>query len=35
VHLRTDHVDGDIILVDGVPDGYDPAKTAARMREFL
>jgi uncharacterized protein (DUF1330 family) len=35
VHLRTDHIDGDIILVDGVPDGYDPAKTAAKMREFL
>jgi uncharacterized protein (DUF1330 family) len=35
VHLRTDHVPGDIILVDGVPDGYDPAKTAAKMRELL
>jgi uncharacterized protein (DUF1330 family) len=34
-HLRTDHIDGDIILVDGVPGGYDPAKTAAKMRELL
>jgi uncharacterized protein (DUF1330 family) len=33
--LRADHIEGDIILVDGVPDGYDPAKTAAQMREFL
>ena len=35
VPLRASHVEGDIILVDGVPDGYDPAKTAAKMREFL
>lgn len=34
-HLRADHIESDIILVDGVPDGYDPAKTAAKMREFL
>jgi len=33
--LRSDHIEGDIILVDGVPDGYDPAKTAAKMRELL
>jgi uncharacterized protein (DUF1330 family) len=33
--LRADHIESDIILVDGVPDGYDPAKTAAKMREFL
>ena len=32
---RADHIESDIILVDGVPDGYDPAKTAAQMREFL
>jgi uncharacterized protein (DUF1330 family) len=34
-HLRTDHIAGDLILVDGVPPGYDPAKTAAGMRELL
>lgn len=33
--LRSDHIDGDIILADGVPDGYDPAATAAKMRELL
>lgn len=33
--LRVDHIQSDIILVDGVPDGYDRAKTAAKMREFL
>jgi uncharacterized protein (DUF1330 family) len=35
VHLRSDHIEGDIILADGVPDGYDPAKTAAKMRVLL
>jgi uncharacterized protein (DUF1330 family) len=34
-HLRTDHIDSDIIVVDGVPDGYDPATTAAKMRMLL
>jgi hypothetical protein len=34
-HLRADHIESDIIMVDGVPDGYDPGKTAAQMREFL
>ncbi|OZM77307.1 DUF1330 domain-containing protein [Pseudonocardia sp. MH-G8] len=33
--LRSRHVDGDIIVVDGVPEGYDPARTAAAMREAL
>jgi uncharacterized protein (DUF1330 family) len=33
--LRADHIDSDIILVDGIPDGYDPAETAAKMRELL
>jgi uncharacterized protein (DUF1330 family) len=33
VPLRTRHLPGDIILVDGVPEGYDPATTAARLRE--
>ncbi|PBC86315.1 Uncharacterized conserved protein, DUF1330 family [Streptomyces sp. 2224.1] len=30
--LRTRHIDGDVVLVPGVPDGYDPAVTAARLR---
>jgi uncharacterized protein (DUF1330 family) len=30
--LRTRHIDGDLILVDGVPAGYEPATTAAHMR---
>jgi uncharacterized protein (DUF1330 family) len=33
--LRADHIDSDIILVDGIPDGYDPAEAAAKMRELL
>ncbi|MGW0080054.1 DUF1330 domain-containing protein [Streptomyces sp. NPDC003393] len=33
--LRSRHVEGDIILVPGVPDGYDPATTAKAMRESL
>ncbi|MGK5546310.1 DUF1330 domain-containing protein [Streptomyces sp. URMC 127] len=32
VPLRTDHVEGVIILVDGVPPGYDPAELGAKMR---
>ncbi|WP_030708337.1 DUF1330 domain-containing protein [Streptomyces sp. NRRL F-2580] len=31
--LRTDHMAGEVILVEGVPAGYDAAKTAARLRE--
>ncbi|MFD4990316.1 DUF1330 domain-containing protein [Streptomyces sp. NPDC058374] len=31
--LRSRHIDGDIILVEGVPEGYDPAGTAKAMRE--
>ncbi|MER6839292.1 DUF1330 domain-containing protein [Streptomyces platensis] len=30
--LRTRHVDGDVVLVPGVPDGYHPAVTAAKLR---
>jgi uncharacterized protein (DUF1330 family) len=30
--LRTRHIEGETILVDGVPPSYDPAKTAAAMR---
>lgn len=37
--LRSRHIDGDIILVEilveGVPEGYDPASTAKAMREAL
>ncbi|MFB9521988.1 DUF1330 domain-containing protein [Streptomyces cremeus] len=32
VPLRTKHLPGDIILVDGVPEGYDPSRTAAELR---
>ncbi|GHJ35264.1 DUF1330 domain-containing protein [Streptomyces sp. TS71-3] len=31
--MRTDHMPGDVILVDGVPVDYDPSATAARLRE--
>lgn len=31
--LRSRHIDGDIIMVDGVPAGYDPAVTARAIRE--
>ncbi len=33
--LRSRHIDGDIILVDGVPEGYDATATAAAMRDAL
>jgi len=33
--LRSRHIDGDIILVDGVPEGYDPRSTAKAMRAAL
>ncbi|WP_037570189.1 DUF1330 domain-containing protein [Phaeacidiphilus oryzae] len=33
--LRSRHIEGDIILVPGVPDGYDPAGTAKAMREAM
>ncbi|MEU0303750.1 DUF1330 domain-containing protein [Streptomyces sp. NPDC006175] len=33
--LRSRHIEGDIILVDGVPEGYDPAASAKAMREAL
>lgn len=33
--LRSRHIEGDIILVEGVPDGYDPAVTAKTMRDAL
>ncbi|MGW9029554.1 DUF1330 domain-containing protein [Streptomyces sp. NPDC055722] len=33
--LRSRHIESDIILVPGVPNGYDPAGTARAMRESL
>ncbi|WFB07695.1 DUF1330 domain-containing protein [Streptomyces sp. LX-29] len=33
--LRTDHVVGDIVIVDGVGPNYDPAQKAAVFREAL
>ena len=31
--LRSRHIEGDIIMVEGVPAGYDPAVTAAAVRD--
>ena len=31
--LRTTHIEADTIIVDGVPPGYDPRATAARLRD--
>ncbi|QKW33361.1 DUF1330 domain-containing protein [Actinomadura sp. NAK00032] len=33
--LRSRHIEGDIIMVGGVPDGYDPAPAAKAMRDAL
>ncbi|SFL55354.1 DUF1330 domain-containing protein [Streptomyces pini] len=33
--LRSRHIAGDIILVEGVPEGYDPAATAQALRQAL
>ncbi|MER5753371.1 DUF1330 domain-containing protein [Streptomyces sp. NPDC002088] len=30
--LRTRHIDGDVLLIDGVPEDYDPAATARALR---
>ena len=30
--LRTDHIDGEVIIVGGVDRGYDPARLAAAVR---
>ncbi|MFJ8295896.1 DUF1330 domain-containing protein [Streptomyces sp. NPDC094447] len=32
IPLRTRHMAGDILLIEGVAEGYDPAATAAAMR---
>jgi uncharacterized protein (DUF1330 family) len=33
--LRTDHIEGDAIIVEGVPTNYDPVRTAATLRASL
>ncbi|MEU4877670.1 DUF1330 domain-containing protein [Streptomyces sp. NPDC021608] len=33
--LRSRHIEGDIVLVPGVAEGYDPSATARAMREVL
>ncbi|MGW2525123.1 DUF1330 domain-containing protein [Streptomyces sp. NPDC001617] len=33
--LRSRHIEGDIVLVPGVPEGYDPASTAKAMRAAM
>ncbi|WP_405438325.1 DUF1330 domain-containing protein [Streptomyces avidinii] len=30
--LRTDHIEGEVVLVEGVPADYDASKTAAALR---
>ena len=35
IPLRTRHIEGDIVLVRGVPDDYDPAAKAAVFRAAL
>jgi uncharacterized protein (DUF1330 family) len=34
IALRTDHIDGDLVLVDGVGPDYDPRATAAALRSL-
>jgi uncharacterized protein (DUF1330 family) len=33
--LRTRHIKGDLILVEGTPEGYDPTTFAKKIREAL
>lgn len=33
--LRSRHIEGDIILIEGVPEGYDPTLTAKAIREAM
>ena len=35
LHLRTDHIAGDTLLVEGVPDDYDVHHTADAFRRSL
>ncbi|MEU5302637.1 DUF1330 domain-containing protein [Streptomyces noursei] len=30
--LRTDHIEGDVLLIEGVGSGYDPRERAAKLR---
>ncbi|MFH9066268.1 DUF1330 domain-containing protein [Streptomyces coeruleorubidus] len=32
LRLRTDHIDGDVVLVEGVGSGYDPRERAVKLR---
>ncbi|WP_067816126.1 DUF1330 domain-containing protein [Nocardia inohanensis] len=32
IHLRTDHIDGDLLLIEGVPPDYHPRERAAKLR---
>lgn len=32
LRLRTDHIDGDVVLVEGVGAGYDPSERAVKLR---
>ncbi|WP_327286336.1 MULTISPECIES: DUF1330 domain-containing protein [unclassified Streptomyces] len=32
LHLRTDHVEGDLLLIEGVGPSYDPAERALKLR---
>ena len=34
LHLRTDHIDGAAIIVEGVAPDYDPRATAAALRQM-
>jgi uncharacterized protein (DUF1330 family) len=35
LHLRTDHIVGDVILVEGVPPDHTPAKFAQKIRDMI
>ncbi|WAZ26525.1 DUF1330 domain-containing protein [Streptomyces cinnabarinus] len=32
LHLRTDHIEGDVLLIEGVGPDYDPAERATKLR---
>jgi uncharacterized protein (DUF1330 family) len=32
LHLRTDHIEGDLLLIEGVGPDYDPRERAAKLR---
>ncbi|MER5932492.1 DUF1330 domain-containing protein [Streptomyces sp. NPDC002054] len=33
LHLRTDHIEGDLLLIEGVGPNYDPAERARKLQE--